>query len=65
MKTIGKLFQIFTHTFLTKKGSIQATEMKYLRRMLEVKRTDRIKNNTIRYQLELAPISKAIAERKL
>lgn len=39
--------------------------MKYLRKILAVKRTYRIRNDTVRNQLEIAPILKTIAERTL
>jgi hypothetical protein len=44
---------------------IQAAEMKYLRRTIGVKRTDRIRNEEIRERLKIKPILESIKEKKL
>ena len=47
------------------KSNIQAVEMKYLRRVKEITRRDRIRNDRIREELEINSISDFIEQRQL
>lgn len=47
------------------KSKIQASEMKYLRRVLGVTRLDRIRNEEIRERLKVVPMQKKIEEGQL